>query len=147
VQAALRAAGSGATVTETASSTRTADEAAASVGAEVGQIVKSLVFLADGEPVLLLVAGDHRVAPSKAAALVGAESFERPDASAVRQATGFAIGGVPPIAHARRLRTFMDESLRRFEVVWAAAGTPNAVFATSPDELERLTGAVVGDLG
>ena len=146
VQAALGAAGSEAIVLETPSSTRTAAEAARSVGAEVGQIVKSLVFLADGEPVLLLVAGDRRVDLRKAAVLAEARTLVRPDAAVVREVTGYAIGGVPPLGHDRALPAFMDESLRRFEVVWAAGGTPSAVFATSPEELESLTRAVVGDL-
>lgn len=146
VQAALGAAGSEAIVLETPSSTRTAAEAARSVGAEVGQIVKSLVFLADGEPVLLLVAGDRRVDLRKAAVLAEARALVRPDAAVVREVTGYAIGGVPPLGHDRALPTFMDESLRRFAVVWAAGGTPSTVFATSPRELESLTRAVVGDL-
>jgi prolyl-tRNA editing enzyme YbaK/EbsC (Cys-tRNA(Pro) deacylase) len=138
--------GSTARVIEVGTSARTAQEAATSLGVEVGQIVKSLVFLADGEPVLLLVAGDRRVDPARAARVLGVTAIERPDAEVVRQATGFPIGGVAPLAHPRPIRTVIDESLERFEVVWAAAGTPNAVFPTAFDELRMLTSGTVADL-
>ena len=117
-------------VSELADSTRTAPEAAAAVGVEVGQIVKSLVF-ADGDgPILVLCAGDRRVDT----ALVGAD-VRAAKADEVREATGFAIGGVPPLGHDRPLRTVVDESHRRFEIVWCAAGTPHAVFEVQTEAL------------
>jgi prolyl-tRNA editing enzyme YbaK/EbsC (Cys-tRNA(Pro) deacylase) len=124
----LAAAGLDVTVVEHASSSRTAEEAAATAGCELGQIVKSLVFVDDAGPVLVLCAGDRRV---DAAGL----DLRRAKADQVREATGFAIGGVPPLGHPRPLRTLVDSSLRRFETVWCAAGTPNAVFEVSTDAL------------
>lgn len=142
---ALRVAGVDAPVTEFSESTRTAEEAAAAVGATVGQIVKSLVFLAGDRPVLALVSGANRVDTARLAASAGGP-IRRADADAVRAATGYAIGGIPPLGHARALPTFLDADLRRYERIWAAAGTPNAVFPITPDELERITGAQVVDL-
>jgi Cys-tRNA(Pro) deacylase len=127
-------------------STRTADEAAAAVGVEVGQIVKSLVWAVDGEPVLALVAGDRRLDTGRLAAALDVDAVDRADADAVRAATGFAIGGVPPFGHTTQLRTVMDASLRRFDEVWAAAGTPRDVFAIAPDELARRSRATVAEL-
>jgi prolyl-tRNA editing enzyme YbaK/EbsC (Cys-tRNA(Pro) deacylase) len=130
----LRAAGLDVDVLELDASTRTAEEAAAAAGGELGQIVKSLVF-ADGDgPVLVLCAGDRRVDTS----LVG-DDVRRASPDEVREATGFAIGGVPPLGHERPVRTLVDESLRRFATVWCAAGTPRAVFEV---ETERLIGAI-----
>jgi prolyl-tRNA editing enzyme YbaK/EbsC (Cys-tRNA(Pro) deacylase) len=126
----LRAAGLDASVQELPASTRTAVEAAAAVGCEVGQIVKSLVFVVDGEPVLCLCAGDRRVDTDALG-----ESVRQASADEVRAATGFAIGGVPPLGHDSLLRTVVDESLGRFETVWCAGGTPRAVFEARPDEL------------
>jgi prolyl-tRNA editing enzyme YbaK/EbsC (Cys-tRNA(Pro) deacylase) len=117
-------------VRELPQSTRTAPEAAAAVGCEVGQIVKSLVFVADGEPLVCLCAGDRRVDTARLGTDVRAARAEQ-----VRDATGFAIGGVPPIGHDRPLRTVVDDSLRRFDTVWCAAGTPNAVFEVATEEL------------
>jgi Cys-tRNA(Pro) deacylase len=145
VIAALRAAGVEAEVTEFGQSTRTAEEAAAAVGATVGQIVKSLVFLAGDAPVLALVSGANRADTERLAAAAGA-NIRRADADAVRAATGYSIGGVPPIGHATPLRTFLDADLMRYDTIWAAAGTPNAVFPIAPAELERITGAEVVDL-
>lgn len=145
VIAALRAAGVDADVTEFAQSTRTAEEAAAAVGATVGQIVKSLVFLAGETPVLALVSGANRAGTERLAAVAGA-TIRRADADAVRAATGYSIGGVPPIGHATPLRTFLDADLMRYEVVWAAAGTPNAVFPITPAELQHISGAQVAEL-
>ena len=105
-------------------SARTAVEAAAAIGVEVGQIVKSLVFTRDGEPVLVLCAGDRQVDAKRL-------SLSRANADDVRKATGFAIGGIPPLGHDSKLETVVDVSLRRFETVWAAAGTPHAVFEVS----------------
>jgi prolyl-tRNA editing enzyme YbaK/EbsC (Cys-tRNA(Pro) deacylase) len=131
VQERLRALGLVVDVRELSQSTRTAAEAAAAVGVEVGQIVKSLVFTRDGEqPFLVLCAGDRRVDTELFGAGVRPA---KPDE--VRAASGFAIGGVPPLGHDRPLRTIVDESLRRFPVVWCAAGTPNAVFAVETDAL------------
>jgi prolyl-tRNA editing enzyme YbaK/EbsC (Cys-tRNA(Pro) deacylase) len=121
-------------------SARTAALAAAALGVEVGQIVKSLVFLHGEEPVLVLCAGDRRV-DAERLALVPA------DAERVREATGFSIGGVPPLGHDLELPTMIDESLRRFDVVWAAAGTPHDVFAIGTQALiEAIPGARVADV-
>ena len=128
-------------------STRTAEEAAAAVGVEVGQIVKSLVWAVDGEPVLALVAGDRRLVPERLAEALGVAEVGRADADAVRAATGFAIGGVPPFGHRTALRTVMDESLQRFDEVWAAAGTPRDVFAIAPAELAERADASVAAIG
>jgi prolyl-tRNA editing enzyme YbaK/EbsC (Cys-tRNA(Pro) deacylase) len=122
-------------------SARTAAEAAAAVGVEQGAIVKSLVFRsAGGEPVLVLVSGDNRCDE----ALL---EVTRADAAAVREATGYAIGGVPPVGHPAPLHTVIDPQLGRFETVWAAAGTPHAVFPISYDELVRVTGGEVRPVG
>ena len=117
-------------VHELAASTRTAAEAAAAVGVEVGQIVKSLVFVDPEGPLLCLCAGDRRVDTTK----LGAD-VRQANGDEVRDATGFAIGGVPPIGHDRPVRTVVDGSLRRFPTVWCAAGTPNAVFSVSTEAL------------
>jgi prolyl-tRNA editing enzyme YbaK/EbsC (Cys-tRNA(Pro) deacylase) len=127
-------------------STRTAPEAAAAVGVEVRQIVKSLVFMADDEPVLALVAGDHRLDVDKLRALLGAGQVRRAAADEVRAHTGFSIGGVPPFGHPAPLRTVLDEGLRRDPEVWAAAGTPFAVFGIAPDALAERAGATVADV-
>lgn len=124
-------------VRELPASTRTAAEAAAAVGCEVGQIVKSLVFLRGDEPVMVLCAGDRRVDADR----LGLHAA-KPDRA--RDATGFAIGGIPPLGHERELETIVDESLRRFETVWAAAGTPHAVFESGTAALiAALPGAAV----
>lgn len=109
-------------------STRTAFEAAAAVGCEVGQIVKSLVFMRDGEPVMVLCAGDRRVAAKRL-------GLRAANADEARAATGFSIGGIPPLGHDEPLETLIDESLRRFATVWSAAGTPHAVFEADTDVL------------
>ena len=142
---ALRAADVPSEISEFAESTRTAAEAAAAIGATVGQIVKSLVFLADGQPILALVSGENRVDLEKLAQVAGG-AITRADAAVVRAATGYAIGGVPPIAHATTLPVYLDQDLLRYEVVWAAAGTPNAVFPIVPAKLRELTGAQAVDL-
>jgi prolyl-tRNA editing enzyme YbaK/EbsC (Cys-tRNA(Pro) deacylase) len=123
-------------------STRTAPEAAAAVGCEVGAIVKSLVFRIGDEAVLALVSGSNRADEALLEAGFGAP-VERADADFVRAATGYAIGGVPPIGHPRPLRTLVDEDLLRHPVVWGAAGTPRSVFPMEPQELARLTGGEV----
>jgi prolyl-tRNA editing enzyme YbaK/EbsC (Cys-tRNA(Pro) deacylase) len=130
----LRAAGLDVEVQELDASTRTAEEAAAAAGCELGQIVKSLVFADAGGPVLVLCAGDRRVDT----ALVG-DGVRRATPDEVRAATGFAIGGVPPLGHEQPVRTVVDASLRRFATVWCAAGTPRAVFQV---ETERLIAAI-----
>ena len=143
----LRERGLDVEVRELADSTKTAAQAAAAVGAgDVGQIVKSLVFTdGTGSPFLVLCAGDRRVDTGRLGVGDGV-SFAPPDV--VREATGFAIGGVPPLGHDRVLRTIVDESLRRFDVVWCAAGTPNAVFAVTTEDLIAAIGdADVRDVG
>jgi len=121
-------------------------EAARAVGTTVAQIVKSLVFVADGRLVLALASGQNRVDLHKLARLAGAARIEKAAPEAVREATGFSIGGVPPVGHAAALPVFVDETLLRHQVVYAAAGTPHAVFAVSPHALVRATQGVVGDL-
>lgn len=128
------------------SSTRTAREAAEALGVEVGQIASSLVFLADGEPVLVVASGAHRVDTDRLAAALGASEITKPNADVVRAATGFAIGGVAPLAHPQPLRIVMDRSLAEFDEVWAAGGHPYAVFQSTFDELLALTGAAVVDV-
>jgi prolyl-tRNA editing enzyme YbaK/EbsC (Cys-tRNA(Pro) deacylase) len=143
----LAAAGAGdLEIRHMADSTRTAPEAAAAVGVEVRQIVKSLVFMADEAPVLALVAGDHRLDVEKLKAVLGAGEVRRATADEVRTATGFSIGGVPPFGHPAPLRTVLDEGLRRDPEVWAAAGTPYAVFGIAPDALAARAGATVADV-
>jgi len=123
-------------------STRTAPEAAAAVGTTVGQIVKSLIFKGkrSGKPYLFLVSGTNRVNEHAVERVIG-EAVVRPDADFVREATGFAIGGIPPLGHASPLRTYCDEDLLQYETVWAAAGTPNAVFSVDPAALREAIGA------
>jgi prolyl-tRNA editing enzyme YbaK/EbsC (Cys-tRNA(Pro) deacylase) len=144
VQEAAEALGLAITVREMAESTRTAEEAAVACGVTVGQIVKSLVFTGaqSGRPYLLLVSGDNRVNEKGVAAHLG-EKLKRPDADAVRALTGFAIGGIPPFGHAMPIATYMDRDLLRYDVIWAAAGTPRAVFATEPGKLRGAAKAVV----
>ena len=128
--------------------TRTAEDAARAVGVEVGQIVKSLVFSVNGETVLALVSGANRLDEGALARAVGDHEADvgRLDANAVRAATGFAIGGVPPFDHPTPLSTFVDRDLLDYDTVWAAAGTPRHVFSTTATELVRITGAIVADL-
>jgi prolyl-tRNA editing enzyme YbaK/EbsC (Cys-tRNA(Pro) deacylase) len=130
------------TVLEFDASTRTSAEAAAAIGCEVAEIAKSLVFKGaqTGRPVLVVASGTNRVDEKKVARLIG-EKISRADAEFVRAATGFAIGGVPPVGHATAPITVIDEDLLRFAAIWAAAGTPNAVFKLTPGELQELTGA------
>lgn len=147
VIAALRAGGARGQVIELAGTARSAADAAAAIGVPVGAIVKSLVFLADGRPVMALVAGDRQAATAALAAGLGAGKVSRADADQVRAATGFAIGGVAPVGHPAPLPVVVDASLGRFETVWAAAGHPHCVFPTDLAELVRLTaGTVSADL-
>jgi prolyl-tRNA editing enzyme YbaK/EbsC (Cys-tRNA(Pro) deacylase) len=126
--------------------TRTAVDAARAVGCDVDQIVKSLVFVADGTPVLVLTSGGNRVDPAKVARLTGAAAVRKADADEARTATGFAIGGTPPFGHPRPLTVLVDRDLTRFERVWAAAGTPRHVFAISPAALLDASGGQVTDV-
>jgi prolyl-tRNA editing enzyme YbaK/EbsC (Cys-tRNA(Pro) deacylase) len=132
-------------VTELPASTRTAEEAAKAVGAGVGQIVKSLVFAGERGAYLFLVSGQNRLDLGKAQALVGSP-LRRATPEEVRALTGFAIGGVPPVGHATPLAAFLDEDLLLYPRVFAAGGTPRALFALTPEELLALTGAQVADL-
>lgn len=133
-----------------AQSTHTAEDAARAVGAEVGQIVKSLVFVVPGpdgpEPCLALVSGANTVDLARLAAVLTEPRIRRATADEARQLTGFVIGGIPPFGHRQAVRTVMDPDLGRFETVWAAAGAPNAVFEVPPATLRMLANAVVAPL-
>ena len=146
VQEALRRAGFANDVVVLPRSARTAADAAAAIGCDVAQIVKSLVFRAmdDGRPILALTSGGNRVDEGKLAALVGG-AIVRADAAFVREQTGFAIGGVPPIGHTGAVAPFLDRDLFRFVDLWAAAGHPHAVFRLTPDELRAMTGGRIAD--
>ncbi len=146
VQAALEAAGLPLTVREFPASTRTAADAAAAIGCPVEAIAKSLIFRGQSSdrPVLVVASGANRVDEKRLAALVG-EPIGRASADFVRAKTGFAIGGVPPVAHETAPVTFLDEDLFELAEIWAAAGTPNAVFSLTPNALQSLTqGQVAG---
>ena len=146
VRAVLAAHGvSDARLKEFAESTATAVDAAAAIGTSVGRIVKSLVFMAGDRPILVLTSGPNRVDLEKLAGLVG-QPISRANPDQVRQHTGFAIGGVPPVGHTRRLTTYVDRALLQYDEVWAAAGTPNAVFPIEPRELMRITDGRVADV-
>jgi|ERR1700690_951965 prolyl-tRNA editing enzyme YbaK/EbsC (Cys-tRNA(Pro) deacylase) len=134
-------------VRELAEPAPTAATAAAQLGCEVGAIANSLVFSADGSPLLIMTSGAHRVAVAKAAALTGAARVSRADAAAVRSWTGQAIGGVAPVGHPAPIRTLVDPWLDRHEVIWAAAGHPHTVFPTTYAELIRITGGTPADVG
>ncbi len=136
----LRERGLDVTVQMLPASTRTAPAAAAAVGCEVGQIVKSLVFMRDGQPVMVLCAGDRRVAADRL-------GLRAASADEARAGTGFAIGGIPPLGHDRPLETLIDGSLRRFDTVWCAAGTPHAVFEADTEALiAAIPGGAVADV-
>jgi Cys-tRNA(Pro) deacylase len=146
VRAALAASGlAHVEVREFAESTATAAAAAAALGTQVERIVKSLVFLAGDDAVLVLASGPNRVDTHKVAALLGTK-IGRANAEQVRQTTGFAIGGVPPLGHPTALRTFVDADLLQYDRLWAAAGTPNTVFAIGPADLVRVTSGEVADI-
>ncbi len=144
VQAAL---GAEFEVLEFDASTRTAADAAEAIGCTVAQIAKSLLFRAadSKRPVLVITSGSKRVDEAKVSTLLG-EKIDRADANFVREQTGFAIGGVPPLAHRVQPVVFIDETLLEFETIWAAAGTPNAVFQLRPDDLIPLSGGLVSDV-
>jgi prolyl-tRNA editing enzyme YbaK/EbsC (Cys-tRNA(Pro) deacylase) len=145
VQEELHRLGLDVTVVETPDSARTAVEAAEAVGATVGRIVKSLIFLVGDQPTMALVSGENQLDTARLAELAGGP-VKRASADVVREATGFAIGGVPPVAHATTLRMYCDRDLLQYDTVWAAAGTPHTVFEIAPSELVRVTGAEVADL-
>ncbi len=131
---------------EHAESTRTAQEAADRAGCQLGQIVKSLIFKGktSGKPILVLTSGVNRVDEKRISGYAG-EAIGRADADFVRTVTGFAIGGVPPIGHAQKMETYLDEDLMAYETIWAAAGTPNAIFELQANDLQKMTdGKVVG---
>lgn len=121
--------------------------AAAQLGCEVGAIANSLVFSADGSPLLVMTSGAHRVETARVASLIEASSVSRADAKSVRSWTGQPIGGVGPVGHPAPIRTLVDNWLSRHEVVWAAAGHPHTVFPTSFDELLRITSGTAADVG
>jgi Cys-tRNA(Pro) deacylase len=146
VQAALRESGLEAQVTELDASTRTAEQAANAIRTELGSIVKSLVFIADGHPIVVLVAGDRRADLVRLKNLVGARDVKIANAEQVREATGYAIGGVPPIGHKAPLPVWIDRSLSRFATVYAAAGSPRAIFPIAYRQLVQVTAGQVADL-
>ena len=126
--------------------TKTAADAATAIGVTVGQIVKSLVFGVDGEIVMALVSGSNQLDEKKLALAAGGAKCARVDADAVREATGFPIGGVPPFGHSTQLRVFVDPDLLQYDEVWAAAGTWNDNFGAAPADIVRVAGGVVTDL-
>ncbi|MEO8744633.1 MAG: YbaK/EbsC family protein [Candidatus Dormiibacterota bacterium] len=135
----------GVEVKEFPAGTRTAVDAARAVGCEVGQIVKSLVFIAAGRPVVALVSGANRLDEKRLGAVAG-EPVTKADAETARAATGYSIGGVPPFGHATEVPVFMDRDLAGHRTVWAAAGRPDSVFEIAPERLRELSSAVVADL-
>jgi prolyl-tRNA editing enzyme YbaK/EbsC (Cys-tRNA(Pro) deacylase) len=143
----LRAHGVGGEVKELPEPAPTAVAAAEQLGCDVGAIANSLVFNADGEPLLILTSGAHRVDTAKIAADIGAESVRRADPDFVRSATGQVIGGVAPVGHPRPVRTLVDSWLEKYDVVWAAAGHVHTVFPTSFEELVRITSGTPADVG
>ncbi|MBM3124796.1 MAG: YbaK/EbsC family protein [Chloroflexi bacterium] len=140
IQSLLTSVGYSYTVIEHAESTRTAREAADRAGCELGQIVKSLIFRGEqtGKPILVLTSGANRAEERLIAEYAG-EPIARADADFVRTVTGFAIGGVPPIGHKQKIETFLDEDFLKFDKVWAAAGTPNAIFELNTSDLQKMT--------
>ncbi|MGB9699813.1 MAG: YbaK/EbsC family protein [Thermodesulfobacteriota bacterium] len=139
VQEFLTSLGLSVEVKELPQSTRTAQEAAQAIGCTVGQIAKSLVFrgLQSGQAILVVASGANRVNEARLADLVG-EPIAKADAAFVRRHTGFAIGGVPPVGHACALETYIDQDLLQYKEIWAAAGTPHAVFRLTPEDLQRI---------
>src|ERR1700680_4277791 len=141
----LAEADTGLAVKQFPAGTRTATDEARAVGCEVGQIVKSLVFVAAGKPVVALVSGANRVDEKRLGAVAG-EPVAKADAHIARNATGYSIGGVPPFGHATEVPVFMDRDLLAYSVVWAAAGRPDSVFEIAPERLRHLSAATVADL-
>jgi Cys-tRNA(Pro) deacylase len=146
VIAAAREAGLEITTRRFPEGTKTAADAAAAIGVTVGQIVKSLVFGVDNEIVMALVSGSNQLDEKKLAAAAGGSKCSRVDADAVRAATGYPIGGVPPFGHSTQLRVFVDPDLLQYDEVWAAAGTWNDNFGANPNDIVRVAGGVVADL-
>jgi prolyl-tRNA editing enzyme YbaK/EbsC (Cys-tRNA(Pro) deacylase) len=144
VQDLLISLGFNCTVIEHAESTRTAQEAADRAGCTLGQITKSLIFKGktSHKPILVLTSGSNRVDEKRISEYAG-EHIVRADADFVRTVTGFAIGGVPPLGHAQKMETYLDEDLLQYKTIWAAAGTPNAIFELTPDDLQKMTGGKV----
>lgn len=138
---AARAAGIEPDVRRFPEGTKTANDAARAIGCEVGQIVKSLVFMADDRPVMAFTSGANRVDESKLAAAVEANDVRRATPEEARTATGFAVGGTPPFGHPEQLTCVVDPDLLSWDEIWAAAGTPDSVFRLTPAELLRVTGA------
>ena len=126
---------------------RTAAAAADQLGISVAQIANSLIFAADGTPLLVMASGGHRVDTAKVATVIGAERVERATPEFVREHTGFAIGGVAPVGHPAPIRTLVDVELQQYDEVWAAAGHPNTVFPTTYDELLAITGGEPAEIG
>ncbi len=147
VQAALDAAGLSTRIVETLEPSPTAQAAAAQLDIEIGQVANSLVFEADGEAVLVMTSGQHRVDTRRLAAFLGVSAVQRPDATFVKIHTGQPIGGVAPIGHPTPLRTVVDDTLGRWPVIWAAGGHPRYVFATTYEDLVRLTHGTTFDVG
>jgi prolyl-tRNA editing enzyme YbaK/EbsC (Cys-tRNA(Pro) deacylase) len=146
VQAALAAAGSSAIVRELPDSAHSSAEAAAALGVDVDRIAKSLVFVADGTPVLVVLRGADRLDPARLGEHLGTAQVRRADADTVRSATGFPIGGVSPVGYTEGLRVLIDLALADYPVVWASAGTPHAVFPTSFAELLAASGGEAADV-
>ena len=146
VKGFLEAAGVGVRVIEMEKTTRTAELAAQAIGCPVGAIVKSLVFLADGQAVLVLASGDRRVDTARVQELLDVEQVEIARADVVKELTGYAIGGVPPVGHDHPMPVLMDRNLYRFEIVWAAAGSPFAVFPIGPARLAAISQAKLVDI-
>lgn len=147
VREALKLRGATGEVRRLDDSARTAKEAADALGIEVGQIASSLVFLADGAPVLVMASGGHRVDTNKLSAILDGAVITKANADDVRAATGFAIGGVAPVGHPAPLRTIVDIALAQYDVVWAAGGHPHYVFPTTYDELLRITAGEAAEVG
>ena len=133
-------------VIQTKETARTADEAAATLGVQVGQIVKSLVFEADGETVLVLTSGENKVDTDKVALAFNVSKVGKGDADKTREVTGYAIGGVPPLGHSTKMKILIDETFKKFDEIWAAAGHPHFVFPTTYEELIKLSGAIPTDV-
>ncbi len=144
VQDILKSQGFNYTVIEHSESTRTAQEAAQRAGCELGQIIKSLIFKGktSNKPILVLTSGANRVDEKRISEYAG-EHIARADADFVRAAAGFTIGGVPPLGHAQKMEAYVDEDLLQYKTVWGAAGTPNAIFELTPDDLIKMTGGKV----
>jgi prolyl-tRNA editing enzyme YbaK/EbsC (Cys-tRNA(Pro) deacylase) len=147
IQNLLNELGYGYTVIEHTESTRTAQEAADRAGCQLGQIVKSLIFRGrtSNKPILVLTSGANRVDEKRISQYAG-EPIARADADFVRSVTGFAIGGVPPIGHNQPMETYLDEDFLAYQTIWAAAGTPNAIFELKTEDLQKMTGGTVAQV-